>query len=418
MELTTVLFDVADRVATITLNRPDARNAATFEMEQELIHCFAEADADPAVGCIVLTGAGKGFCAGDDVTKAWGDPRMEATLAELASPNPPITPLVGAMLATDTPTVAAVNGAAVGIGMDLALLCDLRVASEYARFAQLYVKLGLMCDVTGIWLLPQIVGRARATELLLTGEIIDATEAERIGLVSRVVGADDLMPAAYEIAAEHRRQSAARGARDQAGAPPRRGENRPTSCPTLRASSVTACRTSSRPTIITKPRPPSSSDANRISPANDDPTIDDPAVSRATSGAREVGRFEVAELVAQLVGGAEEDNFTVAEHDDPIGDVERVGCVLLDEDHADTLVGRGAHRVQEAAYDEWREAERQLVDEQQPRSGRQGTREREHLLLAARQQTGATPEQRPELREQVERHVHVARGSASGSPPC
>ena len=126
MELTTVLFDVADRVATITLNRPDARNAATFEMEQELIQCFAEADADPAVGCIVLTGAGKGFCAGDDVTKAWGDPRMEATLAELASPNPPITPLVGAMLATDTPTVAAVNGAAVGIGMDLALLCDLR----------------------------------------------------------------------------------------------------------------------------------------------------------------------------------------------------------------------------------------------------------------------------------------------------
>jgi enoyl-CoA hydratase/carnithine racemase len=200
MELTTVLFDVADRVATITLNRPDARNAATFEMEQELIQCFADADADPGVGCIVLTGAGKGFCAGDDVTKAWGDPRMEATLAELASPNPPITPLVGAMLATDTPMVAAVNGAAVGIGMDLALLCDLRIASEYARFAQLYVKLGLMCDVTGIWLLPQIVGRARATELLLTGQIIDATEAERLGLVSRVVAAGDLMPTANEIA--------------------------------------------------------------------------------------------------------------------------------------------------------------------------------------------------------------------------
>jgi enoyl-CoA hydratase/carnithine racemase len=200
MELTTVLFDVADRVATITLNRPDARNAATFEMEQELIHCFAEADADPAVGCIVLTGAGKGFCAGDDVTKAWGDPRMEATLAELAGPNPPITPLAEAMLATDTPTLAAVNGAAVGIGMDLALLCDLRIASEYARFAQLYVKLGLMCDVTGIWLLPQIIGHARATEMLLTGEIISATEAERIGLVSRIVGADDLMATAYEIA--------------------------------------------------------------------------------------------------------------------------------------------------------------------------------------------------------------------------
>ena len=131
MELTTVLYDTADRVATITLNRPDARNAATFEMEEELIQCFAEAEGDPDVGCIVLTGAGKGFCAGDDVTKAWGDPRMEATLAELASPDPPITPLVGAMLACDTPMIAAVNGAAVGIGMDLALLCDLRIASEY-----------------------------------------------------------------------------------------------------------------------------------------------------------------------------------------------------------------------------------------------------------------------------------------------
>jgi enoyl-CoA hydratase/carnithine racemase len=200
VELTTVLFDVADRVATITLNRPDARNAATFEMEEELIHCFSEADRDPDIGCIVLTGAGKGFCAGDDVTKAWGDPRMEATLAGLASPDPPITPLVGAMLACDTPTLAAVNGAAVGIGMDLALLCDLRIASEHARFAQLYVKLGLMCDVTGLWLLPQVIGKARATELLLTGDMVDAAEAERSGLVSKIVPADELLPAARELA--------------------------------------------------------------------------------------------------------------------------------------------------------------------------------------------------------------------------
>ncbi|HEY7106860.1 MAG TPA: enoyl-CoA hydratase-related protein [Acidimicrobiia bacterium] len=200
MELTTVLFDVADRVATITLNRPDARNAATFEMEEELVHCFGEADRDPDVGCIVLTGAGKGFCSGDDVTKAWGDPRMEATLAGLASPDPPITPLVEAMLACDTPTVAAVNGAAVGIGMDMALLCDLRIASEHARFAQLFVKVGLVCDVTGLWLLPQVVGRARAAELLLTGDMVDAETAERIGLVSRVVPADELVPTARAVA--------------------------------------------------------------------------------------------------------------------------------------------------------------------------------------------------------------------------
>jgi enoyl-CoA hydratase/carnithine racemase len=200
VELTTVLYDVADRVATITLNRPDARNAATFEMEEELVHCFATADDDPAVGCIVLTGAGKGFCAGDDVTKAWGDPRMEATLAELAGPNPPVTPLVAAMLACDTPTLAAVNGAAVGIGMDMALLCDLRIASEHARFAQLFVKLGLVCDVTGLWLLPQIVGRARAAELLLTGDMVDAAAAQELGIVSAVVAADELLPAAHERA--------------------------------------------------------------------------------------------------------------------------------------------------------------------------------------------------------------------------
>jgi len=201
VELTTVLYDIADRVATITLNRPDARNAATFEMEEELVDCFANADADPDVGAIVLTGAGKGFCAGDDVAKAWGDPRMAATLAELAGPDPPVTPLVRAMLDCGTPTIAAVNGAAVGIGMDLALLCDLRIASEHARFAQLFVKLGLVCDVTGLWLLPQVVGRARAAELLLTGDVIDAAEAERIGLVSSVVPAAELLGAAHALAA-------------------------------------------------------------------------------------------------------------------------------------------------------------------------------------------------------------------------
>jgi enoyl-CoA hydratase/carnithine racemase len=200
VDLTTVLYDESDGVATITLNRPDARNAATFEMEEELVHCFATADADPSVGCIVLTGAGKGFCAGDDVTKAWGDPRMEATLAELAGPNPPVTPLVAAMLACDTPTLAAVNGAAVGIGMDMALLCDLRIASEHARFSQLFVKLGLVCDVTGLWLLPQIVGRARAAELLLTGDMIDAATAAADGIVSRVVAADELLPTAHALA--------------------------------------------------------------------------------------------------------------------------------------------------------------------------------------------------------------------------
>jgi enoyl-CoA hydratase/carnithine racemase len=202
VDLTTIRYETGDDgVATVTLDRPDALNAATFEMEEELLHVLAQAEADPDVRALVLTGAGRGFCAGDDVKKAWGDPRMEATLAELAGPQPPLTPSVGAMLAMGTPTIAAVNGIALGIGMDFALLCDVRLASEHATFGQLFVKMGLSADVTGYWLLPQIVGRSRAAELLLSGDMIDAETAERIGLVSRIVPADELLTEAHDLAA-------------------------------------------------------------------------------------------------------------------------------------------------------------------------------------------------------------------------
>jgi len=202
VDLTTITYETgADGVGTITLDRPDALNAATFEMEEELLHVLASADADPDVRALVLTGSGRAFCAGDDVKKAWGDPRMEATLAELAGPEPPITPSVAAMLALDTPVIAAVNGVALGIGMDFALLCDVRVASEHAKFGQLFVKMGLSADVTGYWLLPQLVGRSVAAELLLSGDIIDAATAARLGLVSRVVPADELLVEAHALAA-------------------------------------------------------------------------------------------------------------------------------------------------------------------------------------------------------------------------
>jgi len=195
-----IKYEVEGRVATITLARPEAMNAATFDMDEEMQDAVRRADGDPDVGCILLTGAGKAFCAGDDVTKAWGDPRMEKTLAELAGPNPPMTPFIELVLGIDTPAVAAVNGVALGSGMDIALVCDVIVASERARFGQLYVKVGLMPDVLGLWLLPQIVGRSRASEMLMTGEIIEAQEALRIGLVSRVVAGDELMPSALETA--------------------------------------------------------------------------------------------------------------------------------------------------------------------------------------------------------------------------
>jgi enoyl-CoA hydratase/carnithine racemase len=195
-----VRYEVADHVATVTLNRPERMNAATFDMGEQLQAALAEAEADTAVRAIVLTGAGKAFCAGDDVEKAWGDERMAETMAQLADVRPGMTPEAQMLLECRKPTIAAVNGAAVGIGMDFALLCDLRLASERARFSQMFVKLGLMADITGYWRLPQLVGYSAAAELLMTGDMIDAETALRLGLVRSVHPPDELLPAAYDLA--------------------------------------------------------------------------------------------------------------------------------------------------------------------------------------------------------------------------
>ncbi len=201
MPFTEVLYDVDEHVATLTLNRPERMNAATFEMAEQLQEAFDEVERDDAVRAVVITGAGRAFCAGDDVEKAWGDPRMEATMQWLGDVRPGMTPEAQMFLECRKPTIAAVNGAAVGIGMDFALLCDIRYASEHAKFSQMFVKLGLMADVTGYWRLPQLVGYAKAAELLFTGDLVDAAEAERIGLVSKVLPAEELLPTAQELAA-------------------------------------------------------------------------------------------------------------------------------------------------------------------------------------------------------------------------
>jgi enoyl-CoA hydratase/carnithine racemase len=195
-----VLYDVEQHVATIMLNRPEKLNAATFELGEQLQAAFERAGRDDDVRCVVLTGAGKGFCAGDDVEAAWGDPRMEATVAELGGPNPPLTPEIRVILDCPKPVIAAVNGVAVGIGMDLALACDIRLASEKAKFGQLFVKMGLTADVGGLWRLPQLIGAEAAATLLFTGDLIKADEALRLGLVSQVVGNDDVLPTALELA--------------------------------------------------------------------------------------------------------------------------------------------------------------------------------------------------------------------------
>jgi enoyl-CoA hydratase len=183
-----------DEVELLTLDRPKARNALTFQTYAELEQAVRETTAR----CLVITGADPAFCSGDDVKQVMGGGERSPA-ADLAR-EPSLTPAAGALLETDVPVIAAVNGAAVGWGMELALMADLRVASERARFGELFVLRGLCCDVAGLARLASLVGREKTAELLFTGEVIDANEAERIGLVSRVVPHDELIPEALSLA--------------------------------------------------------------------------------------------------------------------------------------------------------------------------------------------------------------------------
>jgi len=197
----TIVYEIAeDGVGTVTLNRPEVLNAVTLDMELLLVDTLRRADEDPSVRCIIVTGAGRGFCAGDDIKEAWNDPRMADGLASMSGPRTYFAPHVDVMLNLLTPTIAAVNGPAIGFGMDLALLCDLRIASSKGRFSQAFVKMGVLPDIAGFWLLPQLVGRDTAAELLMTGDMIDADRALALGLVSQVVPDDQLETTAHELA--------------------------------------------------------------------------------------------------------------------------------------------------------------------------------------------------------------------------
>jgi len=190
---TDIEYELIDQVGIITINRPEARNALTFTTYDEL----SDAVAHTTARCLVITGRDPAFCSGDDVKQV-----MVAAGDELASRDrtPRLTPAAGVLLRTDVPVVAAVNGAAVGWGMELALMADIRVASERARFGELFVKRGLCCDVAGLARLVELVGRESAAELLFTGRIIDADEALRLRLVSRVVPHEQLLAGAIELA--------------------------------------------------------------------------------------------------------------------------------------------------------------------------------------------------------------------------
>ena len=195
-----LLYEVKDGIATLTLNRPERLNALGDTLREDLHDAVTRASDDGEVRVIVVTGAGKGFCAGGDV-KAMHERKEQGAsrpLLEKVAPGRDRTVL--ALRDAPKPVIAAVNGAAAGAGMNLALACDIRLASTAAKFAQAFVKRGLHPDWGGTYFLPRVVGVAKAAELIWTGEVIEAGEALRLGIVSAVHAPEDLMPATQALA--------------------------------------------------------------------------------------------------------------------------------------------------------------------------------------------------------------------------
>ena len=194
-------YEVSNHIATLTINRPDRRNALNRRAYAEIEAGFRAASADRDVRCLIITGADPAFCSGEDVKEMMTGKEKDKSIARLTSVRPAPTPAAVAALECEVPVIAAINGAAVGWGMELALFADIRIASERALMGEIFIKRGLVCDVGGMWRLPALVGPAKASELLFTGDVIDATEAHRIGLVSKVTPHEDLMGEARQIAA-------------------------------------------------------------------------------------------------------------------------------------------------------------------------------------------------------------------------
>ncbi|MFE8070535.1 crotonase/enoyl-CoA hydratase family protein [Marinobacteraceae bacterium S3BR75-40.1] len=200
-----VLCHTANRVAEIRLNRPETRNAISDDaMIDALVGALEAADADPEVRVLVLTGEGSAFCSGGNVKDmAARKGLFSGTPAEIADNyQRGIQRIPKAFAALRKPVVAAVNGPAYGAGCDLAMMCDLRLASENARFAENFVRVGLIPGDGGAWFLPRIVGHARASEMALTGEPVDAHTAQAWGMVSRVVAPEHLLEEAHALAAK------------------------------------------------------------------------------------------------------------------------------------------------------------------------------------------------------------------------
>lgn len=204
MAYETILYSVDAAIATVTLNRPDRLNAYNAVMGAELAAAIAAASADDEVRAIVLTGAGRGFCAGADISggaDSFGDSGPNFAAAGQARPGGGAG-FVGALFDSSKPVIAAINGPAVGVGITLTLPCDIRIAAEGAKIGFVFARRGLVPEAGSAWFLPQIVGLPQALRWCLSGRVFDAAEALAGGLVSEVLAPDALLPRAYDIARE------------------------------------------------------------------------------------------------------------------------------------------------------------------------------------------------------------------------
>ncbi len=193
-------LDEATAVAAITLNRPERLNALTFEVYQELTDTFVALDTEPGVRSVLITGAGRAFCSGGDVESIIGR-LLGKSPKELLEFTRLTGRLIGAIRKCRRPVVAALNGTVAGAGAVIAAACDVRIASETAKIAFLFTRVGLSgADMGASWLLPRIVGHGHASEILMTGDFVEAAEAHRIGLYNRVVPQDKVVHEARVLA--------------------------------------------------------------------------------------------------------------------------------------------------------------------------------------------------------------------------
>ncbi len=203
MEYSNIIFEQENGVVCITMNRPERMNSLDPGLLQELTHALRVAKEDDTAKALVLTGAGRCFCAGADIgAPVLGiDPKQDGITRETRiQPFVAFGALVKGMREFHKPAIAAINGHAFGGGLCLACLCDLRIASEEAKFSAVFVKRGLVADIGATYLLPRAVGVEKALELMWTGDVVDAAEARRIGLVCRVVPPAELMSTAVGLA--------------------------------------------------------------------------------------------------------------------------------------------------------------------------------------------------------------------------